>query len=266
MNRIELLERNCLINRDKFINDANIKHDNLYDYTQVQYKNAQTKVTIICAVHGTFNQSPNAHLNCTIACKSCAYEQRKLTVQKNKVGPFIEKLEMVKNPKYDYSQVAYVNSRTPISIICPHHGLFEQLPSVHLLGHGCPQCGFDKTKILTYTKQVFRENPQLTDHNGILYYLRFTCRETHEIFYKIGITKYTLKKRFSKWYHTKYNIEVIDIYNTTIYNAFVVEQAIKTKHKQHQYRVTDRKFMGRTECFDCDILNGLKLEEISNGL
>lgn len=53
---------------------------------------------------------------------------------------FIEKANQLHNNKYDYSQVDYVNSRTKVIIICPIHGSFEQSPSSHLQGNGCPKC------------------------------------------------------------------------------------------------------------------------------
>lgn len=53
---------------------------------------------------------------------------------------FIEKAINLHNGKYDYSQTVYVNSRTKVTIICPDHGPFEQLPSSHLQGNGCPKC------------------------------------------------------------------------------------------------------------------------------
>lgn len=53
---------------------------------------------------------------------------------------FIEKGTQLHNDKYDYSKVEYINSRTKVKIICPVHGEFEQLPSSHLQGNGCPKC------------------------------------------------------------------------------------------------------------------------------
>lgn len=53
---------------------------------------------------------------------------------------FKEKGKQLHNNKYDYSSVVYVNSRTKVKIICPKHGEFEQLPSSHLQGNGCPEC------------------------------------------------------------------------------------------------------------------------------
>ena len=59
---------------------------------------------------------------------------------------FIQKARAVHGDKYDYSKVEYVNDRTKIVIICPKHGQFEQQPSSHLHGKGCPKCGREKSR------------------------------------------------------------------------------------------------------------------------
>lgn len=56
-----------------FIKKANIKHNNFYDYSLVQYVNTITKVKIICPLHKVFEQIPNSHLNGK-GCKECAKE------------------------------------------------------------------------------------------------------------------------------------------------------------------------------------------------
>lgn len=60
---------------------------------------------------------------------------------------FIEKGTQLHNDKYDYSKVEYINSRTKVKIICPVHGEFEQLPSSHLQGNGCPKCAREWTDV-----------------------------------------------------------------------------------------------------------------------
>ena len=47
---------------DEFIQKANEIHNKFYDYSQVEYKNARTKVKIICPKHGEFWQTPECHL------------------------------------------------------------------------------------------------------------------------------------------------------------------------------------------------------------
>lgn len=48
--------------QEEFINKANSVHNNFYDYSNVVYETAKTKVEIICPVHGTFIQTPDQHL------------------------------------------------------------------------------------------------------------------------------------------------------------------------------------------------------------
>lgn len=62
---------------------------------------------------------------------------RKLTTQE-----FIEKAKQIHGDRYNYSQVAYINSKMKVKIICPEHGEFWQLPKDHInKGANCPVCG-----------------------------------------------------------------------------------------------------------------------------
>ena len=54
---------------------------------------------------------------------------------------FIKNAIIKHNNKYDYSSVNYIKSKIKVKIICPEHGEFEQTPSGHLSGYGCPNCG-----------------------------------------------------------------------------------------------------------------------------
>ena len=53
---------------------------------------------------------------------------------------FIDKAIQKHGDKYDYSLVEYKNNRIKIKIICPVHGIFEQVPSSHLNGNACKLC------------------------------------------------------------------------------------------------------------------------------
>ena len=53
---------------------------------------------------------------------------------------FVEKASVVHNGKYDYSTTVYSKKHSKVSIICPKHGVFEQIAEVHLYGSGCPKC------------------------------------------------------------------------------------------------------------------------------
>ena len=54
---------------------------------------------------------------------------------------FIKEAVQVHGDKYDYAEVVYVNTHTPVKIQCQQCGnYFFQEPSSHLAGHGCPKC------------------------------------------------------------------------------------------------------------------------------
>ena len=119
---------------EEFIKRAREVHGDKYDYSKVNYINSKAPVTIICPTHGEFYCSPNNHISNKSGCPYCNGGVKIDTVE------FIRRARQVHGDKYDYSKVNYINSNTPVTIICPIHGEFEQLPSVHLSNHGCPKC------------------------------------------------------------------------------------------------------------------------------
>ena len=128
-------------NNNGFISDARCVHGDKYDYSKVEYINANTKVCIICPEHGEFWQTPHSHLNGR-GCPLCAKEHS--TNYKNTKEFFIDRATKKHNGKYDYSKVEYVNSTTPVCIICPEHGEFWQTPHNHLNSTGCKKCKSNK--------------------------------------------------------------------------------------------------------------------------
>ena len=127
-----------MTNKEKFILNANKKHNNKYDYSLVNYINSQIKVKIICPEHGIFEMKPNNHTQKS-GCPKCKGELiRKLKVKN--VEQFILDAKKIHGDKYDYSLVDYKKSHDKIKIICTEHGIFEQKPNNHLNGQNCPKC------------------------------------------------------------------------------------------------------------------------------
>jgi len=60
----------------EYINNCNIIHNNFYNYSLVNYKNAHTKIKIICPIHGVFEQYPYAHLNKKQGCPYCSNKSK----------------------------------------------------------------------------------------------------------------------------------------------------------------------------------------------
>ena len=61
------------------------KHGNRYDYTKVKYIKHNKKITIICNIHGEFNQTPNSHIRGQ-GCPKCGFDNTKKHKQENPVG------------------------------------------------------------------------------------------------------------------------------------------------------------------------------------
>lgn len=161
--------------QEDFIEKAKEIHGDKYDYSKVEYKNANTKVCIICPEHGEFWQTPLAHMYGREGCPKCAGKG----LNQEEV---IKKFREVHGDKYDYSKVEFTKMQTKVCIICPKHGEFWQTPAKHLIGQGCPQCGkeergkkgretpeifFKRVKEVWGDKYIFTESQYKTMHEKI---------------------------------------------------------------------------------------------------
>lgn len=128
------------LSTEEFITKCRKIHGNKYDYSLVNYKNQDTKVEIVCPIHGIFLQRPDHHL-AGHECKKCSCNSEKILEQRDKMyEDFIIKSKIIHSNKYDYSKVIYKNARTKVCIICPEHGEFWVTPDSHLKGHNCLKC------------------------------------------------------------------------------------------------------------------------------
>lgn len=156
------MENNLII--ENFIKCANIKHNNKYQYTQINFKNRKDKINIICDEHGEFIQRVDHHLNGS-GCPKC--------VGKNKDNQqLIDSYRLIHGDRYDYSLVDYKNAKTKIKILCKTHGVFEIYSKQHLNGVNCSQCV--RNRIATgqrLTTEKFIENAKLTHGNTYDYTL-----------------------------------------------------------------------------------------------
>lgn len=127
-------------NKEKFIEKSMKAHGDRYDYSLVEYVNSQTKVKIICKIHGIFEQVPNDHCGYKKhGCHPCSVEKvHKQLILTNE--EFIERSVKTHSNKYNYSKSNYKNNHTHVIIICEKHGEFLQIPSNHFAGNGCPKC------------------------------------------------------------------------------------------------------------------------------
>jgi hypothetical protein len=133
------------LTQELFIDKANKKHNNFYDYSLVNYVNAITKVIIICPKHGEFKQQPNNHLYGQRCIRCMGDNVRKARISNTE--DFIEKSKETHGEKYNYSLVNYKTGKDKVIIICRFHGEFLQTPFAHSspsMKQGCPFCKISK--------------------------------------------------------------------------------------------------------------------------
>lgn len=117
----------------------NIHGDKYGGVDDINYINIGTKIKLICPIHKDFYITPKSIFN-GCGCRKCS-QIANANKTKYDIDAFIKKAREIHGDKYDYSQSTYVNGITKLKIVCPIHGVFEQTPSKHLSGQGCPKCG-----------------------------------------------------------------------------------------------------------------------------
>ena len=137
--RTEHLAEVQSISKEQWLKLVIEKYNNKFDYSKVNYINYISPVTIICPIHGEFETTPINHYKSETGCSKCGREKANKS-ESLTLKEFIQKANLIHGNKYDYSKVVYVNNYTPITIICPEHGEFQQKPLHHLVGQGCSKC------------------------------------------------------------------------------------------------------------------------------
>ena len=135
---------------EEFIEQSIKIHNNRYDYSKVEYKTKNDKVCIICPEHGEFWQIANNHLK-GHGCPKCGIKITSNAKLKS-TEEFIKSAKLLYGEMFDYSKVNYINTKTPVCIIChaldengKEHGEFWQTPQSHLSGRkGCLKCKSEK--------------------------------------------------------------------------------------------------------------------------
>lgn len=130
---------------ESFIRRASEIHGGKYDYSDVEYVNNRTAITVICSEHGPFATNPSNHLTRRSGCPTCASESLSARFRMSS-EEFIERAAAIHGQKYKYELSGYANRRSVISVGCPVHGWYRQRAGDHLSGNGCPDCGLDSLR------------------------------------------------------------------------------------------------------------------------
>ena len=134
--------------QEEWISLSKKKHNNIYNYSKVNYISSSTEVIIVCSKHGDFIQLPVSHLGGS-GCSQCGFEKlsKSKMLSGDELNEKITTANIIHNKKYNYLEIYRDNGILHIKAICDKHGIFNQRLGHHLNGHGCSKC------IIQYSKQ-----------------------------------------------------------------------------------------------------------------
>ena len=124
------------ITKEEFINRVNSTFGDRYDCTEVEFINMYTPIFLFDKEKQDYIRVIPNNLFRKFKSSERSGRIKKLTKKK-----FIERAKKIHGNKYKYSKVKYIDYETPVRIICPIHGEFQQSPNSHLHSYGCPKCG-----------------------------------------------------------------------------------------------------------------------------
>ena len=280
-------------NTTEFITKANLVHNNVYNYSLVDYKNNTTKVKLICPIHGEFLISPNNHL-AGVGCKKC---KGKLVTNTDELMEFGK----IKFPdKHTYEKTIFVSSIAKVIITCKEHGDFNISPNSYQNSkYGCPSCAgrtqCTTTNVIDRFKEIHGDTYDYSTVNYLTMHTKvfFTCTRCNQVIsqtprnhlngdgcsscssngfnprlpailyylsinngqaYKIGITNRSVAKRFTV--KDKKSITVLkEWFYDKGEDAFQEELRVLREFKSFKYEGVNLLSSGNTELFCCDVLN-----------
>lgn len=116
------------------------KYPNKFDYSKFQYVKAANKVTLICKDCGSeFQTTYNTLRNGKYGCPKCYRQTTKRTKE-----DLLNIIEKYYPNKYDCSKVNYINTRTPVTLVCNQCNKEFNLEPQHIVRNYikelCPHC------------------------------------------------------------------------------------------------------------------------------
>lgn len=171
-----------LKSNEQFIKECTEVHGNKYDYSETFYTGAHNVITIICPIHGSFQQKAYSHVQ-GCGCLECA-GVKKLTTKE-----FIEKSQKVHGDKFDYSEVDYQGNKLKVKIKCKKCGhIFEQQAQSHMKGFGCPFCSNNnKSTTKEFIEKASKVHGDKFDYSEVDYQgnkvkVKIKCKKCGHIF------------------------------------------------------------------------------------
>ena len=141
---------------EQFIQEANIKHDGAYDYSQVKYINSHTNIEIICPLHGSFHQSPTSHLSRS-GCSDCSKLKMIAIARQNSLNSVKKRLHKKTEGYVQIVDATFTKINAQAKFVCVKHGEFIRTVNTALYNpNTCLEC-FKETNSTTQLEQSTAE-------------------------------------------------------------------------------------------------------------
>lgn len=148
----------------EFIEKARAKFGDRFDYSLVKITGNQTKVKIICPIHGVIEQTPYNHLRCKNGCYKCSGLTGYTTED------FIRMSKEQNGDRYDYSLTEYKGSLEEVTLICRKHGPFKVGAGNHLNhGLGCRICNLGSRTTEEFIEDARKVHGDRYDYSKSVY-------------------------------------------------------------------------------------------------
>ena len=154
------------LTNDEVIEKLRLNYGDSLDYSKVQYINSRSQITLICPIHGEFQQYANNALQGRGGCPKC-----KLGI--SNLEEFIRVAKEKYGNKFTYDKVQFKNLSEKVTITCPIHGDFDITPKNFLEAkYGCTKCYQEtrkskKIKLTPEEKLLNKQNKWIEDCNKI---------------------------------------------------------------------------------------------------
>lgn len=184
--------------QDEFIQEAREIHKDengepIYLYDKTVYVSTIQKIIITCKIHGDFELSPKTHKEgrgCSLCSRNALSEKFKSSKEEFIRKAILRHHDEEDNQLFDYDEVVYVNSETPVIITCNNGHRFEQTPLNHLKA-GCSECSgkfkYNTESFIKKAQTIHKddEDKPLFDYHLVEYktsrtYIIIICKKGHQ--------------------------------------------------------------------------------------
>lgn len=156
------------IGNEVFISRSKKVHGNKYDYSLVNYKNYESKVKIICPIHGVFEQSPYAHMRGQ-GCPVCSESKGERLIYN-----FLKRHNLFFIPQYKFDDCKRILTLPFDFAVFNNDGSIKFLIEYQGEQHFIPVDYFGGITGFNYRMECDNIKRKFCDENGIpLYYITY---------------------------------------------------------------------------------------------